>query len=184
MRTLKVGIALMVVATLAIVGSVVTWILFMGPSSDGAQVFRMPGSTTVDLSEGTWGLYSQEIGGTQDVANVDNVTVEGPGEVAVESTYGFFSDETSVDVDGTTYTVFMRMEVPADGTYDVSVGSDYLEEPVPVVVAQYTTDDALAYTLIFVIAGSMLLGTAGLVTTVVGVILRVRGRRAAAQPSV
>lgn len=183
MRTLKVGIALMVAAALAIVASVAVWIVFVGPSDDGARVFEMPGSTTVDLTEGTWALYSEEIRGSQSVANVDNVTVAGPGEVELETTYGFFSDDTTVDVDGTTYTVFMRMEVPADGTYDLDVGSDYLEEPVPVVVAQYTTDDALVITLVVVIAGSMLLGTAGLVTTVVGVVLRARGRRATAPPS-
>ena len=63
--------------------------------------------------------------------------------MTVESTYGFFSDDTSIDVDGTSYVVFARLDVPADGTYDVDIANASADTTV--VLGHYTTDDTLGW---------------------------------------
>jgi hypothetical protein len=171
---------MMVVATLAIAGSVAAWLLFGGTDSDGAEVFSMPGSVTADLTEGDWALYSEEVGGSQHVAYPDDVTVDGPGEVEVEQTFGFYSDTTTIDVDGTAYTVFARLDVPEDGSYDVTIVDDTADGETPVVIGQYPNHDVLAIAIIVVVLGSMLIGAAGLVVLIVGLVMRTRGRRATA----
>jgi hypothetical protein len=71
-----------------------------------------------------------------------------------------------------------------DGSYEVTVANEFMEPGTPVVVGEYTTDDALAITLVLVVVGSTQLGAAGLVTLVVGLLLRRRSRRLRVVPSV
>ena len=175
-RTILAGIVAMVVAAAAICAAVVAWLVLGGTDNDDAVVFEMPGSTTAELSEGEWALYSQEIAGTQHVAQADDISVTGPGDVGVESTFGFFSDDTSIEVDGTTYVVFARLTVPADGSYEVDIAD--ATAGTPVVLGHYPTGETLIWVVFLTVLGGMLLGTAGFVTLVVGVVLRIRGRRA------
>ena len=173
-RTMLAGVIAMVVAALAIIAAVVSWQVFSGTSTEGAVVFEMPGSTSADLTAGEWALYSLEVGGSQPVADSGDISVTGPGEVAVENTYGFFADDTSIEVDGTTYVVFARLDVPADGSYEVAI-TDANDSPV--VLGHYPTGEALIWTVFVAVLGGILLGTAGFVTLIVGVVLRIRGKR-------
>lgn len=181
-RPIVAGVVMMVVAATAMVGAFLAWAFLGGPDSDGAVVFEMPGSTSATMTEGDWALYSQEVDGTQQVAYVDDITVTGPEEVGVESTVGFFEDTTSITVDGTDYQVFARLDVPTDGTYDVAITE--ASATTTVVLGQYTTDDNLALVVLGVVVGGVLLGAAGFVTLVVGLILRSRGRQGAAPTTV
>lgn len=177
MHALKLGLVLTVFAALTIAASITTGLLFVGPSNDGAEVFEIPGSVTVDMTEGTWGLY--DVDGAPYI-RADDVAIDGPGDVTAERAGGFFMDPTYIHVDGGKYPVFMRLYVPVDGTYDIAIPPDDGIEPgTRVVVGQYTTDDELRGTLIYVVLGSIVLGIAGLVTTTVGLVLRFRGRRRA-----
>ncbi|MCB0895214.1 MAG: hypothetical protein H6529_14290 [Nocardioides sp.] len=174
-RTITTGLVMMGVAAFAIAAAVTSWLVLGGPSSDDAVVFEMPGSATAELTAGDWGLYSQEVDGSQHVAQPSDITFTGPGDVTVESTYGFFSDDTSIDVDGTSYVVFARLDVPADGTYDVDIANASADTTV--VLGHYTTDDTLGWVVVVAVLGGVLLGGAGFVTLVVGLVLRARGRR-------
>jgi hypothetical protein len=94
-RTLRAGIAPMVLA---------------------AAVFEIPGTVTTELTAGEWALYSRDVGGTQKVVHHDQVSIMGPTEVGTEDAFGLSSDATTIDVEGTTYRVFMRLHVPPTAT--------------------------------------------------------------------
>ena len=176
-RTLRAGLVLMVLAAVAIGGSITAWLALSGPSSDDAVVFEMPGSVTADLSAGEWALYSQEVDGTQKVAYGNQVSVEGPGEVTPDETFGFYSDTTTIDVDGTSYTVFVRLDVPTDGSYRITVADGATDPGTPVVLGHYDRDETLGLVVVLGILAGALLGAAGLVTSIVGLVLRGSGRR-------
>jgi hypothetical protein len=179
-RSLRAGVALMVVAAVAIGGSIVAWLALSGPSADGAVVFEMPGTVTADLDAGDWALYSREVDGSQKVAYGSQVSIDGPGEVTTEETFGFYSDATTIEVDGTTYHVFLRLDVPADGRYRITVADGSTDPGTPVVVGRYDRDETLGLVVVVGILAGALLGAAGMVTAIVGLVLRSAGRRRAA----
>lgn len=179
-RTIVAGGTLLVAAVVAIGGAVLAWQVWGGPSSDGAVAFEMPGSTTADLTAGDWALYSEEVDGTQHVAYPRDISVTGPGDVGVESAIGFYEDTTSVELDGTTYQVFARLDVPTDGSYDVTVRS--ASERTTAVIGHYETDDTLGWVVVLTVVGAILLMLAGVVTLGTGLVLRARGRQAASPP--
>ena len=176
-RALRAGIVMMVAAAVAIAGSIVGWLVLAGPSDDDAVVFEMPGAVTTELTAGRWALYSEEVGGRQKVAYRDQVAIDGPGEVTTEERFGIRGDPTTIGVDGTTYHVFLRLDVPADGSYRIAVADGSRDPGTPVVVGHYDDDGGLAVVVILGVLGGMLLGAAGLVTAIVGLVLRSRGRR-------
>lgn len=166
------GGAIMAVAALAIAASVVAWLVLGRTSTDGAQVSTMPGSISMEMTEGDWAMYSEVEGGSQPVAYSDEVTIEGPGDVTTEETFGFFSDTTTIKLNGTEYEVFLRLDVPQDGTYDITIaqegdgGSD--DE---IVIGQYPDHDVLATVVVVTVVGSVALGTIGFIVLVIGLIL-------------
>jgi hypothetical protein len=179
-RTLRAALALMVAAAVAIGGSIVAWLALSGPSADGAVVFEMPGTVTADLEAGDWALYSQEVDGSQKVAYGNQVSIDGPGQVPTEATFGFYRDPTTIGVDGTTYHVFLRLDVPTDGSYRITVADGSTDPGTPVVLGRYDRDETLGLVVVVGILAGVLLGGAGLVTAIVGLVLRGAGRRRAA----
>jgi hypothetical protein len=182
-RTILAGLVMVATAVLALVVAIVVYRTFEGPPSDGAVVFAMPGSTSADLTAGDWALYSpKNDDNTYYVADEDEVSVEGPGVVGKRSTIGFFSDQTDVELDGVTYQVFMRLDVPADGAYTIDVAEDPVapRTPSPVAVARYDGDDVVGWWLVISILVAVPLGLIGFVTLLVGIVLRAVGRRRAA----
>ena len=179
-RTLRTALALMVVAAVAIGGSIVAWLALSGPSTDGAVVFEMPGTVTADLDAGDWALYSQEVDGSQKVAYGSQVSIEGPGEVATEETFGFYSDTTTIEVDDTTYHVFLRLDVPTTGGYRITIADGSTDPGTPVVLGRYDRDETLGLVVVIGILAGAVLGGVGLVTAIVGAVLRAAVRRRAA----
>ena len=176
-RTVRAGIGMMVVAAVTIAGSIVAWLALAGPSDADAVVFQMPGTVTAELTRGEWALYSREVGGRQKVAYGDQVAIDGPAQVRTEERFGFASDPTTIGVGGTTYHVFLRMDVPADGSYRIAVADGSSYRGTPVVVGHYDDDGGLASAVVVGVLVGVLLGAAGLVTAVTGLALRPRGRR-------
>ena len=166
----------MVVAAIGIAASVAAYFIFGKTSTDGAQLASMPGSFSAELTAGEWALYSEVIGGSRAVANADEVTIEGPGEVTKETTYGFFSDTTTIDFEGTEYEVFMRLDVPEDGTYEFDIVQEFAEGEDPVVIGQYPDHDLLATFVVWTVVVSIPLGIIGFVVFLVGLILWLTGR--------
>lgn len=176
-RTLRAGLVLMVVGAFAIGASIVAWLALSGPSADGASVFEMPGTVTADLGAGEWALYSRDVDGSQKVAYGNQVSADGPGEVATEETFGFYSDTTTIEVDDTSYRVFLRLHVPVSGTYRITVADGSTDPGTPVVLGHYDRDETLGLVVVVGVLGGVLLGAAGLVTAAVGMVLRAAGRR-------
>ena len=98
------------------------------------------------------------------------------GEVTKETTYGFFSDTTTIDFEGTEYEVFMRLDVPEDGTYEFDIVQEFAEGEVPVVIGQYPDHDLLAAFVVWTVVVSIPLGIIGFVVFLVGLILWLTGR--------
>ncbi|GAA1166562.1 hypothetical protein GCM10009606_49710 [Nocardioides aquiterrae] len=166
-------------AVVVLVVGVVVYKAFEGPPSDGAVVFEMPGSTDADLTAGDWALYSpQNDDNTYFVASEDEVSVDGPGVVAERSTVSFFSDTTKVEIDGVEYEIFMYLDVPTTGRYTIDIVGD--GEPGPVAVARYDDDELVGWVLVISVVVAVPLFLAGIVTLVVGLVLRGVGRRRAA----
>ena len=176
-RALRAGLAMMVVAAFAIGASIVAWLALSGPSADDATVFEMPGTVTADLAAGEWALYSREVDGSQKVAYGNQVSAEGPGEVTTEETFGFYSDTTTIEVDDTSYRVFLRLHVPTSGSYRITVADGSTEPGTPVVLGHYDRDETLGLVVVLGVLGGALLGAAGLGTAIVGLVLRAAGRR-------
>ncbi|MCW2791705.1 MAG: hypothetical protein JWO76_803 [Nocardioides sp.] len=166
----------MVLAALVIAAALVWWKL-LGAHTGEAEVFEMPGAVSKELGAGEWALYSEEVGGSQRVANEDEITVEGPADVAVAGTSGFVSDLSEIDVDGTTYDVFARMRIDEAGTYVVTIAGDTTAGTTPVVLGPYTDSDGRSLVTGVVVVLAVLLGGLGLLVLVVGLVLRARGRR-------
>ncbi len=175
--TLRAGVVMMVVAAVAIGGSIVVWLALAGPSDQDAVVFDMPGAVTTDLTAGEWALYSREVDGRQKVAYGDQVAIDGPGSVATEERFGPTGDPTTIGVDGTTYHVFLRLDVPADGSYRIAVADGSRGRETPVVVGHYDDDGTLAAGVIAGVLGGSLLGAVGLLTVVIALLLSGHGRR-------
>lgn len=174
-RTLRVGIAIMIVAALGIAASVAAYFLFGGTSTEDAELVAIPGSFSKELTAGDWAFYSEVDGGSQQVADTDDVTIEGPGEVGVKTTYGFYSDTTKIDFEGTEYEVFMRLDVPEDGTYEFTAAS-IDDTPFPAVIGHYPDHDLLAGFVVYTVVASIPLGIIGFVVTIIGLIMWLTGR--------
>src|SRR6478735_8236267 len=95
-RTLRVGIAIMVVAAVAIALSVGAWLVLGKTSTDGAEVVDVPGSFSKELTAGDWAFYSEYIDGSAKILNEDEVVIDGPGEVTKTATWGFYGDATTI----------------------------------------------------------------------------------------
>ena len=174
-----IGMALMAVAAVAIALSVVAWLVLGRTSTDGAQVTTMPGSVAMEMTAGDWAVYSRLEGGSHPVASTEDITIDGPGEVTTSTTYGFFSDTTTIELAGHEYEIFMRLDVPQDGTYDITFEHDGEEE---IVIGKYPDHDVLATVVVATVVGAVVLGTAGFVVLVVGLVLWLTGRRRTPMP--
>lgn len=166
----------MVVAALGIAAAVCAYFLFVGTSTEDAEIVTMPGSFSKELTAGEWAFYSEVVGGSRAVANTDEVTIEGPGEVTVKTTYGFFSDTTKIDFEGTEYEVFMRLDVPEDGTYEIAIKPEFADGEDPVVIGHYPDHDLLAGFVVYTVVASVPLGFIGFIVTLVGLIMWLTGR--------
>jgi hypothetical protein len=163
----------MVVAALAVVASVVAWQAFKGPSADGAVLISGAGPVPVHLAEGQWGLYSEVVGGVQ---QTPGVAADGPADLEFVSTVGFYADTTTIDLSGATYQVFATFDVPTDGDFEFRVVDGAVSENTPVVVGHYDDDATLAIVVLVLVGAAVLLGAAGLVLLVVGLVVRSRAR--------
>jgi hypothetical protein len=73
----------------------------------------------------------------------------------------------------------MRLDVPADGAYTIDVAADPVDPrtPSPVAVARYDGDEVVGWWLVISILVAVPLGLIGFVTLLVGLVLRMAGRR-------
>lgn len=158
-------------------------LLFASRRTDQPVAMTMPGTTTVVLEPGEYGLYSRLEGGGHPVAYDQNVTVNGPtGPVSDKATFGLFSDLSSVESDGATYEIFNRFTVTTAGQHSIEIvktASDNDEDTI--LVARYIAAEATA---VWVIVGVLLavpLVFLGLVLFLVGLLVRSGARRQARQ---
>lgn len=180
-RAIVAGLVLVDLAVLAIAAGAIAWTAFRGPDTGDAEAFAMPGGITKDLSAGEWGLYTEIGDGSQRVAPASEVNVEGPGAVRVEATGGPEPDTTAIDVDGADYRVFLRLRVPLDGRYDISVAGAGAQTT-PVIIGHYDDDGVVEPFVIAMAALAVLTGLPGVAVLVAGLVRRSRGRRVVANP--
>lgn len=177
-RAVRVG-ATMLVGSLVLIGLCLAYGLHFATWAGDAEVFEMPGSVTKELEEGSAAVYTEVHGGVQIAPPERDYTVTGPGEVDV-IVYGFFSDPSQIRVDGTVYELAAKLEVPQDGTYEVTVADDEYREPTTAVLGRYTGSHNWRFLMILAANFFGLVGVAGLVVLLVGLVRRRRGRRTAA----
>lgn len=160
-------------------------LVFASRRTDQPVAATMPGTTTVTLEPGEYGLYGRLDGGTHSVAYEQDVTISGPtGPVADRSTFGLFSDLASVESGGATYEVFSRFTVATAGEHTIEIdklhtASDEDEEPI--MVARYISADATAVWIILGVALAIPLFFVGVVLWAIGLLVRAGARRRASQ---
>jgi hypothetical protein len=160
-------------------------LVFASRRTDQPVAAPMPGTTTVTLEPGEYGLYGRLDGGTHSVAYEQDITISGPtGPVADRSTFGLFSDLASVESGGATYEVFSRFNVTTAGEHTIEIDKLHTpsdEEAEQIVVARYISADATAVWIILGVAAAVPLVFLGLVLWMVGLLVRSGARRRARQ---